>query len=54
MEQDRKGEETCEICKGTGTVATYWTNPETHQWEPDGEDDCVCQLPDEYDETPEE
>jgi len=35
-----ESEEVCEACGGTGKVETFWTNPETHLPEPDGEEEC--------------
>ncbi len=54
MGKRTKIKETCTFCQGTGKIATYWTNPDTHMQEPDGEEDCVCQFAEEYDETPED
>ena len=55
MEQNTSEEEkVCEFCQGTGYVATTWTNPETHLEEPDGEEVCVCRLPQEDEEIIEE
>ena len=43
----------CEFCNGTGVVDTYAFSS-TGEEEIIGEEKCICQLPDEYDETPEE
>lgn len=36
----------CQICEGEGVVGTTWNNPDSHQEEPDGEERCICTLPD--------
>lgn len=49
MGKNTKSEEEikkCEICEGTGIVATMWLNPITHMSEPDGEETCICVLDD--------
>lgn len=36
----------CLVCGGTGMVETTCINPDSHQEERDGEERCVCTLPD--------
>lgn len=53
--QECEVDEVCEYCEGTGEVSTseqvYPNEPHTANT---GTEKCICQLPSEHDETPEE
>lgn len=39
----------CDVCEGTGIVATTTLDPDSHEYVPDGDEPCICTLPDEDD-----